>query len=68
MVLRGGRPDLAGADALARVRAPTLLIVGEQDRAVIEFNRRALDQLSCEKDLAVIRGATHRSEPQHALH
>ncbi len=68
VVLRGGRPDLAGADALARVRAPTLLIVGEQDRAVIEFNRRALDQLSCEKDLAVIRGATHRSEPQHALH
>lgn len=59
VVSRGGRPDLAGADALARVRAPTLLIVGEADRSVIESNRRALDQLNCEKDLAVIRGATH---------
>jgi putative phosphoribosyl transferase len=59
VVSRGGRPDLAGPDALARVRAPTLLIVGEEDHELIEFNRRALDQLSCEKDLAVIRGATY---------
>ncbi|MBE0620134.1 MAG: alpha/beta hydrolase [Burkholderiales bacterium] len=59
VVSRSGRPDLAGPDALARVRAPTLLIVGEEDRAVIDHNRHALDQLSCEKDLAVIRCATH---------
>ncbi len=64
VVSRGGRPDLAGADALARVRAPTLLIVGEEDRALIEFNRRALDQLSCEKDLALIRGASYLFEEQ----
>ena len=64
VVSRGGRPDLAGADALARVRAPTLLIVGEEDRALIEFNRRALDQLSCEKDLALIRGASYVFEKQ----
>ena len=64
VVSRGGRPDLAGPDALARVRAPTLLIVGEEDRALIEFNRRALDQLSCEKDLALIRRATYPFEEQ----
>ncbi len=64
VVSRGGRPDLAGPDALARVRAPTLLIVGEEDRALIEFNRQALDQLSCEKDLALIRGATYLFEEQ----
>lgn len=67
VVSRGGRPDLAGPDALARVRAPTLLIVGEEDRAVIELNRQALDQLNCEKDLAVIRGATPLREKQSAL-
>jgi pimeloyl-ACP methyl ester carboxylesterase len=58
----GGRPDLAGADALAEVRAPTLLIIGEDDQALIEPNRRALDQIGGEKDLAVIRGATHGCE------
>jgi len=63
----GGRLDLAGADALARVRAPTLLIVGEEDRAVIQLNREALGQLSCEKDLAVIRGTTHPCREQSTL-
>ena len=59
VVARGGRPDLAGPDTLTRVCAPTLLIVGEDDRSVIECNRLALNQLGCEKDLAVIRGATY---------
>ena len=63
----GGRPDLAGADALARVRAPTLLIVGEDDHALIESNRRALDQIGGEKDLAVIRGATQGCEKPDTL-
>jgi putative phosphoribosyl transferase len=68
VVVRGGRPDLAGAEALARVRAPTLLIVGEEDHSGIEFNRSALARLSCEKDLAVIRGGTHLGEEQRTLH
>ncbi len=68
VVVRSGRPDLAGAETLARVRAPTLLIVGEEDRSGIEFNRSALARLSCEKDLAVIRGGTHLGEQQHTLH
>lgn len=67
VVSRGGRPDLAGDDALARVRAPTLLIVGGDDVAVIERNRHALRNLTCEKELAVVRGAKHRFEEPGAL-
>ena len=67
VVSRGGRPDLAGREALARVRAPTLLIVGGEDHAVIELNRQALRELTCEKELAVVRGATHLFEEPGAL-
>src|SRR5204863_880658 len=47
VVSRGGRPDLAGS-ALARVHAPTLLIVGGEDHQLITLNRRALGELQCE--------------------
>ncbi len=67
VVMRGGRPDLAGDDALARVRTPTLLIVGEQDGPVIEYNRRALAQLHCEKDLAILRGSTDANKSPRTL-
>jgi putative phosphoribosyl transferase len=66
IVSRGGRPDLAGA-ALMRVRAPTLLIVGENDVQVIELNRAALAQLRSEKRLVVVPGATHLFEEPGAL-
>lgn len=66
VVSRGGRPDLA-ADALARVRAPTLLIVGGRDTTVLELNRAAHSELRCEKELAVVRGATHLFEEPGAL-
>ncbi len=58
IVSRGGRPDLAGT-ALARVRAPTLLIVGGQDLPVLELNRQALRELRVEAQLVVVPGATH---------
>jgi putative phosphoribosyl transferase len=58
VVSRGGRPDLA-ADSLAAVRAPTLLIVGGADHLVLDLNRQALEQLTCESELAVVTGATH---------
>jgi putative phosphoribosyl transferase len=58
VVSRGGRPDLAG-DRLSQVRAPTLLIVGGDDRAVIELNRAALDRLTGEKALEIVPGAGH---------
>ena len=66
IVSRGGRPDLAG-DALAHVRAPTLLIVGGNDVPVIEMNREALEQLRVEKELEIVPGATHLFEEPGAL-
>jgi dienelactone hydrolase len=66
VVSRGGRPDLAGP-ALARVRAPTLLIVGGNDFAVIELNRAALGQLRSEKRLVTVPGASHLFEEPGAL-
>jgi dienelactone hydrolase len=58
VVSRGGRPDLAG-DALDRVRAPTLLIVGGDDFGVIELNDDALTRLRCTKKLEIVPGASH---------
>lgn len=58
VVSRGGRPDLAG-DALAQVRAPTLLIVGGRDELVLELNRQAAGRLTAPYHLEVIPGATH---------
>jgi putative phosphoribosyl transferase len=66
VVSRGGRPDLA-ADYLARVRAPTLLIVGGNDRGVIELNESAYGALSCERDLRTVPDATHLFEEPGAL-
>lgn len=59
IVSRGGRVDLAGARALAQVMAPTLLIVGSLDQPVIELDRRALRQMQCESELAIVPGASH---------
>jgi putative phosphoribosyl transferase len=58
VVSRGGRPDLA-APRLGSVRAPTLLIVGGEDRAVLAMNEEALSQLRCESRLVVVPGASH---------
>jgi putative phosphoribosyl transferase len=66
MVSRGGRPDLA-AEALPRVCAPTLLIVGGEDLDVLELHREALDLLQTEKRLEVVPGATHLFEEPGAL-
>jgi putative phosphoribosyl transferase len=66
IVSRGGRPDLA-AESLAQVSAPTLLIVGEMDRDVIKLNRAVYEQLSTEKRLEIVSGATHLFEEPGAL-
>src|SRR5882762_5936349 len=66
VVSRGGRPDLA-SDALEYVQAATLLIVGGEDREVIELNRQAYARLFCEKRLEIIPGATHLFEEPGAL-
>jgi dienelactone hydrolase len=66
IVSRGGRPDLAGG-ALERTLAPTLLVVGEWDDAVLHGNREALTAMRCEKLLEVIPHATHRFEEPGAI-
>jgi dienelactone hydrolase len=66
VVSRGGRPDLAG-DALPKVQAPTLLIVGGNDDIVIELNEMARDRMKCEVKLEIVPGATHLFEEAGAL-
>jgi putative phosphoribosyl transferase len=66
VVSRGGRPDLAGRK-LRAVRVPTLLVVGGDDTEVLALNRRALDELDCEKQLAIVPHATHLFEEPGAL-
>ncbi|HKX00824.1 MAG TPA: alpha/beta family hydrolase [Bryobacteraceae bacterium] len=66
VVSRGGRPDLA-IPFLARVKAPTLLIVGGRDDQVIEMNQEALTHLPAEKKLEIVPGATHLFEEPGTL-
>jgi len=66
VVSRGGRPDLAD-DALARVRAPTLLIVGALDTQVIDLNETAARQLACEHRMILVPRATHLFEEPGTL-
>ena len=66
VVSRGGRPDLAGR-ALTDVSAPTLLIVGGRDYAVLDLNRRAQAAIAGECKLVVIPGATHLFEEPGTL-
>lgn len=62
VVSRGGRPDLSG-DALSRVRAPTLLLVGGNDTPVISMNRSAMEQMeNAQTQLEIVPGATHLFE------
>jgi len=66
VVSRGGRPDLAGP-ALRDLQAPTLLIVGSHDTEVLELNEQALAQMTCEKQLEIVPGATHLFEEPGTL-
>ena len=66
VVSRGGRVDLA-EERLGEVGAPTLFIVGGDDTQVLELNREAYDQLSCEKELHVVEGAGHLFEGEREL-
>ncbi|PYL40769.1 MAG: phosphoribosyl transferase, partial [Verrucomicrobia bacterium] len=59
-------PDLAG-DALPKVEAPTLLIVGGEDHVVIDLNEQARAQMRCEVKIDIVPGATHLFEEPGAL-
>ena len=67
VVSRGGRPDLAGGEALRKVTAPTLLLVGGWDDVVIELNQAAYEVMNCTKKLSIISGATHLFEEPGTL-
>ena len=67
VVSRAGRADLASAQCLAEVTAPTLLIVGERDIGVIEINEGAYEKLRCVKSLSIVPGASHLFEEDGAL-
>jgi dienelactone hydrolase len=66
VVSRGGRPDLAGA-WLAKLTAPTLLVVGGEDHVVIELNEEARAQMKCEARMEIVPGATHLFEEPGTL-
>ena len=66
VVSRGGRPDLAG-DALGRVAAPTLLVVGERDPLVLDLNREAMERMHAPVRLEIVPRATHLFEEPGAL-
>ena len=66
VVCRGGRPDLADR-FLPHVKAPTLLIVGGDDRDVLVLNRRAQARMTCKAALTVVPGAGHLFEEAGAL-
>jgi dienelactone hydrolase len=67
VVSRGGRPDMAGADALTTLLAPTLLLVGGLDFGVIELNEKAFALLKYPKELVIVPGATHLFEEPGTL-
>ena len=62
---RDRRPDLAGP-RLAHVRAPTPLIVGSADEAVLKLNHRAQAPLRCPGQLAVVEGDRSPRMPRHS--
>jgi putative phosphoribosyl transferase len=67
VVSRGGRPDLAGDEVLARVACPTLLLVGALDAEVLVLNRQAARQMHGQVQLMVVPGATHLFEEPGTL-
>ena len=66
VVSRGGRPDLAD-EALSKVKAPTLLIVGGEDHVVVDLNEQARAQMKCDCKIDIVPGATHLFEEPGAL-
>lgn len=66
VISRGGRPDLA-SDILEDVQAPTLLIVGSEDKPIVGMNEWVLPRMKAVHELAIIEGADHLFEEEGAL-
>jgi putative phosphoribosyl transferase len=67
MPARGARSSPAGGGRISpahisSVRAPTLLIVGGRDQAVLDLNRDAARQLRSALRLEIVPDATHLFE------
>ncbi len=71
IVSRGGRVDLSlKYSTLKSVNCPTLFIVGEKDKQIIEWNKKVLDdhlEKVKNKKLVIIPGAGHLFEEQGKL-
>jgi dienelactone hydrolase len=71
IVSRGGRVDLSlKYSTLKSVNCPTLFLVGEKDKQVIELNKKVLDhhlEKVKNKKLVIIPGAGHLFEEQGKL-
>ncbi|MEU6420396.1 phosphoribosyltransferase family protein [Streptomyces spiralis] len=64
VVCIGGRLELAGPAALARVRAPSLFVVGALDTRLLGCTRVAADWMHCDHRVEVVPGVGHLfSEP-----
>lgn len=68
VVSRGGRPDLATANALESVKCPTLFIIGSLDNEVITLNQKAFQKMKCTKQIEIVQGASHLFEETGRLH
>lgn len=67
IVSRGGRPDLAAA-SLPIVHCPTLFVLAENDKAVMELNRKAFHQLRVPvKELVIVPNTGHLFEQHEAI-
>lgn len=66
VVSRGGRPDLAMYE-IERLKAPTLLIAGELDYDVIALNKKVYDSMTCEKEMTIVKDASHLFEEQGTM-
>lgn len=67
VVSRGGRPDLAQHECIQNLNAPTLLLIGQNDKAVIAYNKRVFEQMHCIKSMDIIEGASHLFEEPGTL-
>ena len=61
ITIRSGRPDLVYKN-LPYLNTPSLFIVGSLDKMVLQINQTAFKQITCEKKLTIINGASHLFE------
>jgi pimeloyl-ACP methyl ester carboxylesterase len=66
VVCLGGRPDLA-EDALGKVCAPVLLIVGDQNKRIVQLNQIASESLEAPHRIVLVRDVKYGFEEASRL-